>query len=56
MVIFYKKGNDILSRKYDDFVPNKGVEIILGDKSYIVKDVTLKLESNEVTIDLEDKA
>lgn len=56
MVIFYRKGKKVLRRKFDDFVPSKkGVEIELDDVTYIVSNVTLRLNKNDVDIDLEEK-
>lgn len=55
MVILYRKGKKVLRRKFDDFVPSKGVEIELDDATYIVSKVTLRLNMNDVVIDLEKK-
>lgn len=55
MVILYRKGKKVLRRKFDDFVPSKGVEVELDDVTYIVNNITLRLNKNDVVIDLEEK-
>lgn len=56
MVIYYRKGSNILGRKFDNFVPNAGVDVELDDVVYVVIRVMFRFNKNDVIIDLEDKS